>query len=409
MLLTERTSTDALAAWDGWFLAARQAGWHGPMPALPGAEAIVRHRAARELLMDDDRFPQHFTGAFRALAVLNPNLGDDFHALLDEMESTSLINLSAERHSALRALLGPAFGPRNVNRFRPFVTDLAGRLIAALEPGDDFMAGFALHVPTTTLCELLGVPEDDRASCLGWAAALAPLVRPLSLLTMDAEQAGAVVAAREALIEYGMDLLARRRAEPRDDLISRLAADESGAFDDRALALNIGDLLFGGNDNTQRSLGQMLLILTEHPDVWEAVAADDGRFADAVVEECIRYRPGSGGAFRRTSRATQHDDADWAADQVLWISSYSANRDEDHFDDSSTFDPRRPNARDHISFGHGIHHCIGATLARAEMQECLRVLTSAITCPQVSGEIVIANEGAAGPVELPLTFERRAG
>jgi cytochrome P450 len=306
----------------------------------------------------------------------------------------------------LRAFFGPELRPRSVNRLRPFVAGLASRLTAAMAPGDDFMAAFAPHVPVATLCELLGVPDDDRARCLAWADALAPLLSPLPLLALDAEQGGAVVAAWEALLDHGMALLAARRAEPRDDLVSRLATDEESPADDRALALNIGDLLFGANDNTRRALGQMMLILTDHPEVWDAVAAD-GDLADTVVEECIRYQPPTGGAFRRTAAATRRGDADWPADQVLWMSSYAANHDERVFDDASIFDPHRPNARDHLSFGHGIHHCIGANLARAELQECLRVLTSTITCPQICGDVVIANEGAAGPVVLPLTFARR--
>jgi cytochrome P450 len=414
-LITDRTSKEAQALWEDWLREARRVSWHGPMPALVDTEIIVRHEDARAILADEERFPQNFTGSFRAMALLNPNAGADFHALLDEMDASSLINQSGERHRALRALIGRAFTARRINRTRPFIRDLAGRLIADLAPGDDFVAGFSTRIPSTTLCELVGIPDELRDRCAEWVAALAVLLSPLKLVTLDAAQAAEVVAAREALIGACTELIARRRSDPPrsgagdadDDLVTELARHDGAAFDDRALALNLADLLFGGNDNTQRALGQMLLVLVDHPDVWEAVHADPAS-ADAVVEEILRYRPASPGAFRRTACPVQRDGADWPQDQVLWASSYSANRDEAVFADGTSFDPHRPNARDHLSFGHGHHLCIGANLARAELQESLRVLTATLTDLRLAGDVVIANEGAAGPVHLPLAFDRRA-
>ena len=405
-LITDRTSPESQALWEGWLRAARQAGAHGPMPALPGVEIVVRHECAREILSDEARYPQNFTSSFRSMAVLNPQLGADFHALLDEMDASSLINQGGDRHRALRALLGRAFTARTINQVRPFIRDLARHLVAAMQPGDDYVSAFALRVPSTTLCELVGIPEADRDRCTEWVAELAVLLSPIRLLTLDAAQAGEVVAAREALVAYGTDLIARRRVEPLDDLVSHLAQAADDRFDDRALALNIADLLFGGNDNTQRALGQMVLVLVERPDVWDAVGADPA-VAEPVVEELLRYRPPSPGAFRRTAAPVDLGGGPLDEDQALWASSYSVNRDEALFDDGAAFAPLRANARDHLSFGHGAHHCIGASLARAELQECLRVLTATITCPRISGEVVIVNDGAAGPVHLPITFTRR--
>lgn len=405
-LITDRTSKQAQALWEGWLRDARRASWHGPMAALVDTEIIVRHGDARAILADEQRFPQHFTGSFRTMAAMNPDLGPDFHALLDEMEASSLINQGGERHRALRALIGQGFTARRINRARPYIRGLATRLLDGLEPGDDFVAGFATRIPSATLCELVGIPDEMRSRCTAWVASLAVLLSPLKLVTLPAEQAAEVVAARASLIDACTELIARRRAEPRDDLASHLAGHAQAAFDDRALALNIADLLFGGNDNTQRALGLMLLVLVDHPDVWEAVHADPA-LADPVVEETLRFRPASPGAFRRTAAPTRRDTADWPADQVLWASSYSANRDERVFPDGGDFDPRRANAREHLSFGHGHHMCIGANLARAELQESLRVLTAALAPPTLAGDVVIVNEGAAGPAVLPLAFTRR--
>jgi cytochrome P450 len=405
-LFEDRSSSEAQALWEGWLREARQADWHGPFAMLPGVDMIVRQRDACDVLSDGDRYPQHLVGALRSLALLNPNLDGEFHGVLDEMEASSLVNQNGSRHRAMRALFSRAFTPRSINQIRPFVTELAGRLVDAMQPGEDFVAEFAVELPAAALCELLGISGEDRASYLAWVSAIQLVFGP-TILSMDAEQAAAVVAAKEALIDYGMSLLAQRRAEPRDDLVSRLACDPDRPLDDRALAVNIGDLLIGGNHNTPRALSQMVLTLTEHPDVWDAVA-DDPDLAETVVEECLRYRPVSRGPFRCTAAETRHRDTNWPEGQILWISNFSVNHDEEVFEDGSTFNPHRSNVREHLSFGHGAHHCIGASLARAEMQESLRVLTAAITCPQVYGDVVIGDDGAGSPVALPITFERRA-
>jgi cytochrome P450 len=407
-LLGGQSSPEAQDLWEEAFREARQASWHGPIAALPDVDMIVRHQDACAVLSDEERYPQHLGAAFRELALLNPKLGDDFHAALAETEESSLIHQGGDHHRALRALFGWGFTTQRVKAIRPFLTDLATRLVDAMRPGDDFVECFATQIPSTTLCEVIGIPDEDRGIYQEHVAnMMALLSRPLGIVSMDTERASAAAAAREAVTDYGMSLLERRRADPQDDLASHLACDENCPLDDRALAINIGDLIFGGSDNTQRTLGGMVLILTEHPDVWDAVA-EDPSFADTVVEECLRYRPAAPGLFRRTAHATRYRDATWAASQVLWSSSYSVNRDEDVFEDGSKFDPGRSNVRSHLSFGHGVHHCLGASLARAELQESLRVLTAAMTCPAACGEVVIANEGSVGPLSLPVNFERRA-
>ncbi|MGH7357237.1 MAG: cytochrome P450 [Acidimicrobiia bacterium] len=406
-MLGGQTSPEAQELWEESFRQARRASWHGPIAALPNVDMIVRHEDACALL-SDERYVQHLGALLGELALLNPKLGDDFHAALAETEESSLIHQEGDYHRALRALFGRGFSARRVKALRPYITDLATRLVDAMRPGDDFVECFATRIPPITLCEVIGIPDEDRGIYEEHVANMMLLIsRPLAILSMDAEQASAVVAAREAVTEYAMSLLERRRADPQDDLVSDLARAENCPLDDRALAINIGDLLFGGSDNTQRTLGQMVVILTEHPDVWDAVA-EDPSFADTVVEECLRYRPAAPGPFRRTTDATQYRDAAWAEGQVLWSSSYSVNRDEDVFEDGSKFEPGRSNVRSHLSFGHGVHHCIGASLARAELQESLRVLTATMTCPVPCGEVVIRNEGSIGPVSVPIEFKRRA-
>jgi cytochrome P450 len=407
-LLGGEVSPDDYDVWDKAFCQARQASWHGPNPALPDVDMIIRHQDACAVLSDEERYPQHLGKALQDLALLNPNLGDDVHAVLAEINGSSLIHQNADHHRALRKLFGWGFTAERVKAMRPFIADLAARLVEAMQPGDDFVAGFATQLPSTTVCELLGIPDEDRGIYHEHAERVITLLsRPLRILSMDAEEASAAVAAWEAVVEYGMSLLERRRADPQNDLVSHLACAEDCPLDDRALAVNFGDLLVGGSDTTQRTLGQMVLLLTKHRHVWDAVAADPS-FADAVVEECLRYGPASPGPFRVTADTTRHRDATWPAGQVLWTSSFSVNRDEDLFEDGSKFEPGRSNGRRHLTFGYGVHHCLGASLARAELQESLRVLTAAMTCPVVCGEVDMVNEVAPRLRSLPIDFERRA-
>jgi cytochrome P450 len=407
-LLAGRPTPETQRVWERAFRQAREASWHGPFEAMPQVDMVVHHHDACEVLSDGERFPQHLGAAFRELALLNEKLPDEFLAAMVDFEKSALINQDGEYHRALRALFGWGFSGKRVKALRPFISALALRLVDAMQPGDDFATCFAAHVPPTTMCEVIGIPEEERGIYAEHVSAVLALIgRPLGLLTMDAERAATVVAGREAATAYFISLLERRRADPQDDLTSHLACAPDCPLDDRALALNLGDLLYGGSDNTQRTLNQMVLLLTEYPDVWDAVA-EEPKFAERVVEECLRFRPASPGPFRRTAGETRYRDATWPSDQVLWLTNLSVNRDESVFDRGSEFDPDRSNVRSHLSFGHGVHHCLGASIARAELQESLRVLTATMTCPATCGEVVVVNDGGTiGPVSLPIAFERR--
>jgi cytochrome P450 len=304
-------------------------------------------------------------------------------------------------------LFSRTFTPRNVASLRSFVHDRALDLVDALEPGSDFVPGFAAEVPALTLCELIGIPADDRAEYVGWVAAQSSMLGLTTLMTMTPAHAERYARINNSVDEYTVALIEARRQDPRDDLVSRLVTDPECPLDDRALAVNLNTFLFAGNDTTQRMLGLMVMVLQDRPDVWDAVAADPD-FAAAVVEECLRVRPPANGGFRRTTCPVEYRDTTWPQDQVVVYSGISASEDEEVFGaDAMTFDPYRPNAKDHLAFGHGPHYCIGANLARMELQESLKVLTARITCPTILDGVEMAVAAIAGPTRLPITFTRR--
>jgi cytochrome P450 len=402
----DRSKPESLELEHEWFRLARRANWHGLSDLVPGVDVVVRHTDARSILMDG-RFEQYFSQGFRDMLALNPAAAAILDPWFEESKRLGIINQDGPRHREIRALFSRTFTPRSVSTLRPFVEDLGRGLVDALVPGADFVAGFAAEVPALTLCELIGIPTADRSEYLGWVAAQSRMMSPTALMTMTPEDAERYAGVNKDLDDYTVALIEARRQDPCDDLVSRLVTDPECPLDDRALAVNLGAFLFAGNDTTQRMLGLMVMVLQDRPDVWEAVAADPD-FAPAVVEECLRVRPPAGGGLRRTTCPVEYRDTVWPPDQVVFCSGISASQDEEVFGaDAMTFDPYRPNAKDHLAFGHGPHYCIGANLARMELQESLKVLTSRITCPKVLDGVEMAVALISGPTRLPITFTRR--
>jgi len=396
-------------SWDifrDWARETRRVAWHGEMRDVPGGELLVRYDDVRSVLSDESRYEQYAFEGLRAILSFNPAAADPLEPILMQVGSTAMVNQGGRTHQELRALFSRAFTPRSVNTVRPFIRSLAESLLGNLAPGDDFVAGFAAEVPALTLCELIGIPAHDRNQYVRWTGAFARTMDVELLLTMPAHEAAELASAVRSLTDYSAALVRERREQPRDDMISRLATDPECPIDDTTLAINVAMFIFGGNDTTQRSMAQMVLNLSDYPDLWDQIAANPA-LVNATVEECLRFTPPLLGTLRRVANETEFHDTTWCPHQVLITSLMSANCDEAVFGgDSTEFDPHRPNAKEHLTFGHGSHFCLGASLARAELQETLSVLASSITCPIVSGPVELAR-GFRGPAILPITFQRR--
>jgi cytochrome P450 len=148
----------------------------------------------------------------------------------------------------------------------------------------------------------------------------------------------------------------------------------------------------------------MVAILSQRPDLWNALAAGSLEVAD-VVEEILRYHPAAGDTTRRVADTVEVGGERLEAGTQVYLSIWSANRDEAAYPHPDRIDPRQTTEVPHLTFGHGAHHCLGAALARAELQEALRALTTRISCPMVGADAGWnAPVGIHGPVRLPLTF-----
>ena len=260
-------------------------------------------------------------------------------------------------HARMRSLLQPHFTPRLMRRLRPRVEALTTGLLdelAEADPPADLCERLAVPLPVLVICELLGVPYADRDRFRGW--------------TRDAADVRDRARSEQGLAElfgYGLDLVARKRDQPGDDIISRLIAT-SGTNDTEIAALSMA-LLFAGHETTVAAIGIGALLLLTHSDQWQALRRDPGLIPSAV-EEMLRAPGSNGGGIPRYARAnlTVSGVTVCAGDLVL-LDISAANHDAAAVPDPDRFEISRP-AVSHLAFGHGSRYCIGAPLARIELQ-----------------------------------------
>ncbi|MEO3861002.1 cytochrome P450 [Acrocarpospora sp. B8E8] len=262
-------------------------------------------------------------------------------------------------HRRMRALLQPHFSPKRMRALRARVETLTANLLdelATAGPPADLHAALALPLPIAVICELLGVPYEDRAQFRAWTQAAADITD-----RAHSEQGLA------ELFTYGQKLVARKRADgdPDADVISRLAGTD-GVSDDEAAALGML-LLFAGHETTVAAIGEGALWLLSTPRQWQRLVEDPSRI-EAAVEEILRAPGLGGGGIPRYART----DLDIAGAQVregdlVLLDTGAANHDPAVYSDPDQFDLNRT-AVPHLTFGHGARYCLGAPLARIELR-----------------------------------------
>ena len=358
-----------------------------------GGAAVFRYEDMRALLADPG-LRSNFPEFLRAFGIT----GGPFY----EWMSISPLNRDGAEHQRWRALMSRTFTPRSVERLRPFLHDAAHELIDgfASRGSCEFMGEFADAYPSLGLCELIGVPSEDRDRFRGWADKVG-----LGFSPLVAVHIAEVDAALAQLLAYTGHLAAARRAEPRDDLVSRIAiAAREDSWTDFEVQGFIAGLVFAGHDTTKNQLGWMVAALSGRPEVWESLADGSTPIAE-TVEEVLRYRPAVTGVGRTVAEAVTLGGERLEAGERVFFSAWSANHDERVYPNPEQLDPAQTAETPHLTFGHGAHYCLGAALARAELQEALGALTTRIGCPIVGeGAIWRPPLGINGPQRLPITF-----
>jgi cytochrome P450 len=316
----------------------------------------------------------------------------------------NIITINGGDHRRLRNLVNPALAPRAVDRYRPAMRRFLTELFDAV-PADgrcEFIGDFAKPYPSLVIAEVMGVPLSDAPRLHHWSNWIQRQFDAQSLMTERALIEHAVA----EFYEYEDAFIARRRSDPGDDLISALiTAEEAGdrLSDDelRNLVLNI---LVGGVDTSQSQLAHAVRLLAEYPEQWERLRADPQGLALAAVDEALRFEPITPFTARITTAEIDHRGVVFPAGTVILVSAWHANR-EDIEPDVFDITAERPRSR-LLTFGAGIHYCVGANLARAEMQEGLAFLAERVRALRLDGEPEYGTpSGIYGLETLPVVFE----
>ncbi|MFF0391508.1 cytochrome P450 [Kitasatospora sp. NPDC004615] len=315
-----------------------------------------------------------------AFGVIEPEVSVQFQPdYLDHPGQTllgdSILERNAPAHGRMRSLISSLFTPRRVAALAPAVTAAVEQLLDELaEHGDgpvDFLDAFAFRLPIGVICELLGVPEQDRHLFRPLAS---DLTATLEFLVGDEELAAADRAADE-LSRYFTELAALRRADPKDDLVSALVATadaDQQRLSDTELLANLALLLVAGFETTGNLLGNALALLFQHPGT--AAQLRDGTLDPAaLVEEVLRFDSPVQLTSRIALTGTAVGGEPVPRDTGLMLLIGAANRDPRRFPDPDRFDPTRGGGR-LLSFGGGPHYCLGAQLARLEAVTALPAL-----------------------------------
>ncbi|MDH2391620.1 cytochrome P450 [Streptomyces sp. HNM0663] len=281
----------------------------------------------------------------------------------------NLLNMDPPDHTRLRRLVGRAFTQRRVEHLRAPIRATADQLLGALgEHGTtDLIASYAAPLPITVICDLLGVPGSYRRDFRAWTSAL---------IAPDPDHPQAAKEAIAAMLDFFTELMAHKRREPADDLLTDLIAvrDTEGdrLTEDELMSL-VFLILFAGYENTVQLIGNAVLALLQHPDQMALVRKDPSRIPTAV-EELARYEGPALLAIRRFPiRDVTIGGVRIPAGETILLSLSAANRDPDRFPDPDRLDLGR-DATGHLALGHGIHYCLGAPLARAETEIALAAL-----------------------------------
>ena len=311
----------------------------------------------------------------------------------------NILNMDPPRHRQLRNLVTQAFTPRSVAQLTERITAIVTQLLdeAASNGHMDIIDDLAYPLPVIVIAELLGIPPEDRARFKLWSDAA---VGSLSTDNIDP---------RPEMGEYFLQIFAQRREHPQNDLVSALLnAQVDGEHLTQAEMLSFCILLLvAGNETTTNLIGNALLCLDDFPDAMEALRAEPNLIPSAI-EEVLRYRSPVQFTGRIATSDTIVGGQAIKAGQGIRLLLGSANRDEAQFPNADSFDIRRMPNR-HLAFGHGIHFCLGAPLARLEAKIALTLLLERFSTIQRMRDVPLEHVGSFlmyGVKHLPVTLQK---
>jgi cytochrome P450 len=359
--------------------------------------AVLRHQQVADLL----KHPKLSQGSARW-----PEHNGVHSGIFYEWWSKNLLVLEGDEHHRIRRLLNPAFSPSMARRLEPEFTALAEELVAAIaDRGEcEFVADFAEPFATRALCIMMGLDHKhwqfiaSRANTVGYALSVS--------IKEDIE---AIDEAVHELYEFVEELIEDRKANPGQDVVSRLVqfSDDGDKLSGEELRNALVLMLFGGMDTTRNQLGLALQTFIRNPEQWELLAADPS-LASAALEEVLRVNPTTRWVTREAIEDFEYEGVTFTAGTTVHLFTAASGTDPVAYPDPEvdiTAEGRKP----HFTFGGGMHHCLGHYIARADMSCALPVLAARLTnITAAGGDEWLPDSGNTGPVRFPIVFDARA-
>ncbi|MFD7660787.1 cytochrome P450 [Actinosynnema sp. NPDC059797] len=351
-----------------------------PISAIPQLDAylLTRHADIVAALKDRRLVPANMT---QMLGAFTP----------EEQEELTPLRLSVELwmghtnetdHVRFQQLLKRYFTPATVNGLRPRVRELTNELLDAVADRGrmDVVTDLAYPLPANVIAEMLGMPTDDRERLQAWSRDIVAIFQ-----LADADRLRRSQRSVLEMQDYVRELVRERRGDPRDDLISMfIAAEAEGVVTEDEIVANCVLLLFAGHETTAGLIANGLVLLLDHPDQLARLKADPS-LTPSAVEEMLRCDGPASLIVRQSTEPFALGGLDLPAGKRFYLAMMAGNRDPEVFPDPDRFDiARKPNR--HTAFGLGAFYCLGAALARAEADECFRVLLE--RCPDLRLESV---------------------
>jgi cytochrome P450 len=373
----------------------RQARLQGPIALGPHGPEVLSYELVRKVLRDP-RFRMPKGIALAAQGITSGPVWDKATA--------GLLSRDGADHNRLRRLVSKAFTPRSTARLKDAIVECITELVDSVTSAGrcDVVADIARQYPIAIISGLLGAPRHDWQLFSDWADEI------FKLLTWNvANDTPVIMAAFDELDAYIEDMIARRRHSLTDDLVSELirAEDDGDRLTGGELLMLAEGLLMAGTDTTRNQLSAAVQALCDHPEQWDLLAARP-ELAPQAVEELMRYHPVIFGTFRQSVEDVELDGVTVPAGTHLMVNTAAANRDPAVYDGPDRLDISREGPASMLTFGGGIHYCLGAHLARAELTEALTVITRRLPNPRRSGPAPWKPlVGITGPTTLPIEFD----
>jgi cytochrome P450 len=374
-------------------LAAQQ---QAPIALGPFGPEVLSHELVRTVLRDS-RF-QIPPGLSLALQGITSG------PLWDKIVN-SLLGMEGPQHQRVRSVVSKAFTPRAVERLHATIGEVIDDIVEPLSRQGhcDVVTDIARPYPVPVICALLGAPREDWQQFALWADDVFKAFG----FNFDPHDMPEIMRAWGELDDYVDDMVARRRHTLTDDLLSDLirAEDDGDRLTADELRMMAAGLLLAGTDTTRNQVAASIDVLCDHPDQWELLR-DNPDLAMSAVNETMRHSPTAGATMRAAAEDVELAGVVIPAGTIVLTNTAAANRDPAIYDDPSRFDITRTGAPPILTFGAGVHYCLGANLARLEIAEALKAVTRRITNPRRTGPAPWKPlVSLSGPTSLPIAFD----